>query len=268
MTQGYLFNRRAELTIVKTGETETEITTIKDLRIKFKIDKNSESSPNKSSIEVYNLNKVSRDLIKKDNVCILKVGYQENFDTIFKGDITKITNVKEENNIVTKMEVGDSQNKIKNTHAEINFTSGKKISQAVDYLVRQFNLPVVYKTPLGQEQFATGYSISGNAKTIMDSILKRIGFSWSIQDNTILINKPDIKDEVEYLIISPTSGLIDIPIIREEGIEFISLIQPSIKPEVTIKLVSSIKEGLFKIRQALFEGDTHEGNWHVRCIAV
>ncbi|MCP4481423.1 MAG: hypothetical protein GY817_01155 [bacterium] len=288
MYEGSLFHR---ICTVEIGEAGKEGNNFGGLRTKFNIKKNIQSTANQGTIELYNLNATSRGFLdgfaeKKDTkktakstkfeklVCILKAGYkgitvdEENLDIIFSGDIYRVSHEKKGVDIITTLECGDSQRKLTETHIEQSFKAGTKNKKIIEYVVEKLGLTIGRQVKLSDIEYSKGLTITGNITEIMDTLTEREDVNWHVQDGVVYIDDDTFTAEQEKkaIVIAKNTGLIGLPILREKGLEVISLLQPSIKPGKFIKLESSIKEGFFKVREAVYEGDTLDGNWQVRLI--
>ena len=270
MYEGYLFDRSANITIGKPGKTGRVFT---DIRIKFKITKTSESSSNQAHIELYNLNSDSRGFLGGEGlVCVLKAGYKgvntasASLDTIFSGDISHIKHERKGADMISSLECGDSQKKLTKTHTEQTFKKGTKTKHVIKALVDKLGIPVGKMEDLSESSFPHGITLSGNVKDLMDKMLAREGKEWHVQDSELYIIDPNKKDINKAIVVSKDTGLIGIPVAQEKGLEITTLLIPSIKPGRVIQLISSGKTGFFFVREAVYEGDSVEGEWQVKAI--
>ena len=270
MYEGYLFDRSANITIGKPGQNGRMFS---EIRIKFKITKTSESSANQAHIELYNLNSDSRGFLGSEGlVCILKAGYRgvDNFgvsmDTIFSGDINHIKHERKDTDIVSTLECGDAQKKLTKSHAEQSFKKGSKVKHVIKTLVDKLGIPIGRMDDLSESSFPHGITLSGNIKELLDKLVAREGKEWHVQDGELYIIDPKKKDTSKAIVISQDTGLIGIPVAQEKGLEITTLLIPSLKPGRVIQLISSDKSGFFFVREAVYEGDTLEGQWQVKVI--
>ncbi len=287
----FLFKRAAEIQILKpsgpvispvsgavAGEIGSEARIIKNLRVQFKIQKGASNTLNSSSINIYNLNRDSRGFIEgKDNTSILNVGYGEVLHNIFKGTISRIEHRRAGADIISKIEVIDSKKEVVETHIEENFKAGTKTESVLRLVLKRFGLndSAINKIISSvksrnvsnlDKEYINGLALTGNFKEIMEKIMNKEGIDFSMQDGIPLIDK-DIIVQEEAVIISKNTGMIGIPVKKEEGIEILSLIQPGIIIGSTINIISELINGFFKVRQIIYTGDTHQNKWEMKIIA-
>lgn len=277
----FLFDRVAEVRIGKPGE---EGIVINNLRIQFKIIKGKSTKTDNSFITIFNMNKNSRGFIEGEKLdFILNVGYSDansglKLHRVFSGDVTRVEHSKKGSDIVSKLIVVDKKEQANNTHIEENFKEGTNTEDMLKTILKRYGL-----TSIGinrvinrikdrgisqlQKQVVNGISIFGNFKEVMNKILDRENLEWTINDGEVIVDD-DTPDPTTATVISKDTGMIDFPIKREKGIEVFSLIQEGLNVGRTIKIVSEFITGFFKIRQVIYEGDTLDGKWQARMIAV
>jgi len=113
----------------------------------------------------------------------------------------------------------------------------------------------------------------------MDQFAKEYGFDWSIQDGEVITNPiGSIVGENESILIGASTGMIGSPTITEIGVDVTTLLNPRLLPNRPFQIVSrtgdiqignlffrDVKrteaEGLYKIEEVIFKGDSREGDW-------
>jgi hypothetical protein len=270
----FLFNRTASIVIGKEGEEAPEIS---GLRIKFNIEKTSESTSNTAKIQVFNMNPTNRGrLEEKDLIVILRAGYagineEPIEELIFKGNVSKTQTIKQGADYVSTIECGDGEKALLEKHLDKSFESGTKLTAIIDELKNTLGLAVADIKDITTEQFVNGGSISGTVKNILDKLTERMGLTWNIQDEELHIQSPTTVNETEAVLVSAQTGLISEPIKREKGIEVLSFLNPKFRPNRTMKIESDrmdSEESFFRIRKVNFTGDTHDGDWLAKIEAI
>jgi len=275
----HLFGRKAKLLIGKPGNLSLSI---ENLRVKFSIQKTSESTANSAIISVFNLNPLHRGMVENEGLALnLQAGYTgidgENplIRSIYWGDIFRAATERQGPDIVTTFECKDGGQVLRRSSVNISFKAGTTRSQVIDYLVQQmaskYGLSYKKYSFSKDDQYVNGIALFGNTKDYLDTILPNLGLRWSIQDNEIFINDPETKDIPGAVLVSKNTGMIGIPVKREKGLEVTSLLNPLIRPGKTIKVVSeqtSKLNGAYIVERADYEGDTLEGDWTVKVEAL
>ena len=270
----YLFGRQAQILVGVPGQTGLSID---KLRVKFHVEKTSESSANKATISIYNLSDSHRSIVEGQgayddgiwtpgaSTITLQVGYlgigknDSTLGVLCTGSINKVSSERQENDIVTIIECLDGGMALREAVCNTSFGAGKQVSAVVDYLAKlmaaKYGLTYNKPTFLFDDQYVSGIVLSGSIKDHLDKILPKINMVWSIQNNSIMISPPKNINSSKAVEISAETGMIGIPIKRElsmtetdpsagqptkiiTGIEVISLINPLIMPGATIRVIS------------------------------
>lgn len=269
-----LFKRRASVVIGREGG---EGFVVNGLRVKFEIEKTSESTANTAKIQVFNMNPTNRGRLEEKNLTvILRAGYAGLDETpveeiIFKGSISKTQTVKQGPDYISTIECGDGEKALLGRHLDKSFESGTTLQTVVNELKTAMGITVASIKDLTSEQFVNGGALSGKIKDLLDTVTKRMGLTWNIQDEELHIQAPTTVDETEAILVSAQTGLISEPIKREDGIEILSFLNPKLRPNRTIKIESNkldSAQSFFRIRKTDFIGDTKEGDWFAKVEAI
>lgn len=274
-----LFTRAARVLIGKPGTTGL---IVENLRVKFSIQKTSESAANSALINVYNLKPESRAFVENTGLNItLQVGYTGTgpedglIENIFTGDIFRAATEKQDQDIVTCFECLDGGLALKTATVNTSFSGGKTRAAVVDYLARELamahGLSYNKLSIADSSQFVNGITLVGPVKQHLDTIVPTLGLVWYIRDGEVIITSPKNMDLPGAVLVSKDTGMIGIPVKREQGLELTSLLNPRIRPGSTIQVVSveSAKlNGYYHVERANYEGDTLEGNWEVKVEAL
>jgi hypothetical protein len=271
-----LFNRTASLTVGKEGAAGVKLL---NNRIAFAIEKTSESNANTAKISIYNLNPTHRQQFEsKDLVMILEAGY-EGFDNdrlegvLFQGDIAfgKTQTVKNGPDYITTVEAGDGEKALRQDHFEKSYGAGTFLSSVINDLKKAINVADGIIEDIGKEQLVNGGAFSGKVKDILDVITKRMGLEWSIQNKELHIRKPKTTKNNLAIVLNSSTGLVSLPIKREEGVGGIAFLNPKIQPGATVKIESEAiidEKAFYRVRKCNYFGDTHGSHWFVRFEAV
>lgn len=269
-----LFDRIASLTVGRPGEAGTKIL---NARMSFAIEKTSESNANTAKINIYNLNPTHRQQFEeKDLIMIFEAGYNgldsERLEGIlFQGNISKSKTLKNGPDFITAIEAGDGEKALMEDHFEKSYKSGTFLSSVIDDIKKTFSVAGGIIEDLGSEQLVNGGAFSGKVRDILDNITKKMGLEWNVQNEELHIRKPRTTKDNLAIVLGPTTGLLQIPIKREDGIEAVSFLNPKIVPGSTVKIESDIipdEKAFYRVRKCNYIGDTHGQNWQVKFEAV
>lgn len=283
MAVQYLFNRAWNVTIGFPGGVGKSYDS---LHVTFDLHKESFGGcTNKSKVEVYNLSQDSRKFFQQKGLQItLKAGYQNLLKTIMIADVTRMVTKRKGPDIVTEFECGEGEKVLSTMYFKKSYPPGTPYYQIIqDILVQMqdngIGIGVVANLP--NTRFNQGRTFATSAKTILDFLLKKANLEWSIFNNQIQILPRNAHSEQATIVLSKASGLIGVPTQKDDGIEFLSLLNPDLTPGAPVQLIcgevagqldvynlnqSSIS-GFYRIRNAHYEGDSHGEKWWVRCEA-
>ncbi len=261
-----LWNRKANIIFALRGEQGTKHT---DLRIAFDIGKTSEVNANPAKIKIYNLNKTSRAFLQQENVIvILEVGYEDNVDQLFIGDIVKSSTEKTGSDLITTIEAKDGTFALENANLDKSYKAGTNIKDVAKDVINSIQevggIIVNSISAIKSETLQNGMSVTGASKKTLDNITEKQGLEYSIQDNELQIIEKNGSTTEEAILLTPETGLLGKPIEREEGIEYKALIQTTkLRPGRRVRITSSEIDGVFINKKVNYKGDTHGTDWFV-----
>lgn len=257
-----------------------------DLRIKFKVEKTSESNPNTMSLELYNLSRDTQALCKRaGNAVILRCGYEGNVPLIFSGDIAKVTTEKQGADMVTTVEACDGQISYDTSTIDASFAPGATVESIFNQVVGSFGVGLGPILGLPKDKVNNGMSISGDSKKVLDELAKKNGLEWSIQDGQIQVHPKNQPVFGTAVLLNSETGLIGSPknvkilkasqdpvldpaLNKDSGVSFKALLNPMLKPGQLVKLDSVNLQGLYTIRKVTHQGDTYSSTWESDCDAI
>lgn len=263
----YLYLRKVYLSIVSA---QGGVKRLSDMRVSFEIEKTNESNPNAAKIDVYNLGEATRALLEAKNTrVVLEAGYRDTVAAIFMGNVTKAVHEKTGPNLVTKIEAGDGDNKFRNAWIERGFPAGAKTRDAFQQLANSMGLPLSSSTDvIPNTQYANGLTLSGLVRDQLDDMCRKNNLEWSIQDETLQITPAGKTTLDAVVVISPETGLVGSPSKTKKGVEFVSLLQPRLRPGRRVQIKSKFVNGIFKLRKVIHTGDSFEKEFHSKCEAT
>jgi hypothetical protein len=271
----YLFNRSYEFAI---GAPGTIGKVYRNLRIIFEVEKSLFSSSNKAKIQVYNFNDHSRENYVKGVPISLKAGYAKDvIDFIFvggtKGRASRVSHERKGADVITTFECGDGEATLTNAVLDRSFPPGTPVSLIVDRLLEALGISEVSRLAevekiLTTRVYTNGYAINGSVKKSLDKVLLAVGLTWSIQNGEVQILVKGKDAGHQAIKVDRTTGLIGVPSSGSGGdniVKFTSLLNPRLIPGSLVFLNSILVKGIFVVKTAKFEGDSHGPKWQVTC---
>jgi len=294
------FHRQATIQIAS-GETFTGTALqVENLRVSFRVKKTSTSDFNTASIQIYNLNKDTREKINAidlGNLVSVKAGYvDQKQEIIFVGNTLLTTINVERPNVITKIEAQDGHGVMNQLKFSISYKAG---SFAVKILK-----DVLAKTPIDakhidwskihDKQYKNGFCFQGDAKVLFTNVCNYLDAIWSIQNNQMKITPITGVDTAQIIYLTSETGLIGSPEkIRDDalalygtqfrkkntikvvgatgkkyrkaiggGYKIKCLLQPFIEPGSVVQVKSdTINDIQFRVVEVEHVGDTHGNDW-------
>lgn len=278
-----LFRRNVRVSFGRSGQ---EGKSVEGLFVQFEVDKTTETNPNRAKIIIHNLNEDSRSQLQenKDFVIRLEAGYDGVYEDLFIGNDPRITHERQGRERITTIEIGDGQTQFKESRVNVTLGPGTTTKQAIEAVATEMKLGIGVVKGLVTDVFQNGITLSGAARDKLTNLVTKVpGLEWNIQDEKINILPQDQPSQLSGIVLNYKTGLLNEPVKKskkkKEGvqdveatgltpIEFQSLMRPSIKPGVAVKIESNQINGFFKVRRAKFEGDSRKGPFMVTCEAI
>lgn len=256
-----------------------------DLRVAFRVERDTKKVPNDVRVVVYNLNEGNREgLTQLQNVSVhLEAGYvDDGIGTLFLGDLRSARTTKQGPDYVTTVDGGDGENGVRVGSFNRSFVAGTPIGSVIRELAESLGLGLGNAGDFANAQLTNGsatlkrpLTVSGPVYYSLDKVCNSCGLSWSIQDSAVQINELDRPlGAEEGPLVTPTSGLIGVPEIEiatkaAEGVtkgqtvvSAVSLLRTDIIPGRALRVESQAFTGDLVCRSVVHEGDSHaERTW-------
>jgi hypothetical protein len=269
---------------------------VSDFRCKFKVEKTLKPDPNKVLVEVYNLSREHRGALaelapgkaiklgkqKKKGVVAkpqagkipvrLSVGYGEDTDQIFLGDLRTVDSEIDGPDWVTAITSGDGERAYRTARVNQAFGPKTPVSAALTSAVKALglgsgNLSAVLSSLKLQGQanlFARGIVLSGSAARVLTDLCRSADLEWSIQDGVIQFVDFGRVLAGRSVLVSPGTGMIGSPNVSSDGIcNFKSLIIPGLRCGGVVVIEAATLDGNFRVEKLAYDGDTHGREWTV-----
>ena len=259
-----LFDRTATLIFgVKNTVVNDPGRQVTNLRMAFKIEKTSESFPNKAEIRVWNMSESSRSLAERQQLKLFfEAGYGGKNRGLFVGSGGRVLSRREGPDIITEFEYGDGETEFQNAKLDFSFNPGTSVKEVFSKLTETIGLPLGEQKGIKDETFLSGLTLSGPVRDHLDNLTERQNLEWSIQDGEVQIIPKGDTITGEDVFLTPETGLIGSPKKKDKGLEITSLLIPEIRPGRKLKLESEFLKGIYRILKVTHQGDTHGKEWY------
>ena len=238
-----LFNRVIQVIIEWNEGTEKKTVTIPDsnlrrigfseeLKVNFKVQKTDGKETNEAEINIFNLSSDTRKSIedaksknRKVDVSLL-VGYGRNIkdvidaegknslNRIFFGNLLSYKNESSSTDIITNLICKDGWKGLDQV-ISLSFDEGTTTSQIINKIasIANFTKLTDKEYDIPDLVYNNGFSYIGKISNALNKVINRIGYEWSIRNNSLLItNINESKDALPVVVLNKDSGLILRPV--------------------------------------------------------
>ena len=281
-----LFGRACKLTVSTLDLTAFNTT----FRVKFHVEKTLKPEPNKALIEVYNLSAEHRaDLAelapgkksskpKKGQTSTpligrvpvrLEVGYGEQTDLIYLGDLRTVDTEIVDADWVTAISSGDGERAFRT--ARINQSVGPKtpLRQTMSAVLKTLGLgegnlaKVVQALQGGAVTLARGAVLSGPTARVLTDLCRSADLEWSIQDGAPQFVNLNKALQEKAIVLSAETGMIGSPSVDGQGLlKCKCLIIPGLRCGRIVVVDGLTVKGQYRIEKITYEGDTEGQEWY------
>lgn len=206
------YDRVTQLSIIDNLSGKTIV--IDDLNIDFTVNKLPEG--NTAVIKVFNCNKdtVGKILSATKKSVVLRAGYVDNVQTIYKGDIIHVENDNSAPDKVISLECNTGIVSNTESSISISFKENSSAKEILSKVVESFKGGVSVQKSLDSVKdvkLLSGFAHNGPTFEAMNKLADILGIVWTNQDNKIKIYKKGKGDNTKIVVLSPDTGLIGSP---------------------------------------------------------
>ena len=278
------FRKAYKLTVGSILIDASEGLTPSDLRIAFRVERDTKRVPNDVRVVVYNLNESNRDgLTQLQSVPVhLEAGYADDgVGTLFLGDLRSARTTRNGPDYVTAVEGGDGENKIRVGRLNRSFVAGTPVGSVIRELAEALNLDIGNAGDFANATLTNGgatlkrpLTVAGPVYQSLDRVCQSCGLTWSVQDSAVQVHELDRPvGEEEGALVTPESGLLgrvetEIATQTANGVtkgqtvvSGASTLRPDIVPGRAMRVDSVAFSGNLVCRSVAHEGDTHAERW-------
>lgn len=245
-----------------------------ELKIAFTVTKGISSTQNSASIRIWNLSEQTRYALGKElDDITLEAGYYpptggNNVGIIFSGQIRDPVHTREGNDIVSELSCGDGDRAFRNSTIGKTYPKGSSAKDVVEDIYKELEKEGVrrgeWKFPEDMPPFKRPYTVCGTCKRELDTLGRGKDFYWSVQ-NGVMEVIPGNGFVGGVVTLSPESGLIDTPSITDNGVKAKALLNPEIRPNRRVQIISqtlemNAQDSMYRVGECTYSGDNRDGN--------
>lgn len=245
---------------------------VTDLKIEFDVEKTISGVPNAGTVRVYNLSAAHRQAVGKEFDSVqLEAGYQgTGTGIILKGKIREVFHQRDETDVLTEVKVGDGDEAERKGYVAKTYPTGTKIKDIVED-IRQNGMPGISRGELkGLDDLPATkrpLTLVSGTRRAMDQLGRSHNFYWSYQ-NEALETIPADGFLDQRVVISARTGMIGVPTVTDTGISVQCLLDPAIRANRLIEVISDVldmngKPGTYRVNGLRYYGDNMDGDFAV-----
>lgn len=272
------FDRQYRMTAGKPGSVGFEIggTSPYALHISFSVQKQELESSNTAKVQVWNLNKQNLATLEAENCfLLLKAGYGNTLPVILSGTVSHTSTRKDGSDMLTEIEVVDGLMEVRDTWVSMSYAGKVNTKKILDDTAAQMGLTVTYSYNATFSDIPNGFSFVGQAKNALSKACAVSGLEWSIQNGVLQIKKPGDVMNREVYVLSPETGLIEIPERvqisssddsgkSQMGYDLVYLLNGAIGIGDYVQVQSKYLTGFFRVYSLEIDGDNLSGAWQCK----
>lgn len=270
---GKKVNRRVAITIAQMKPEEffasasanglTNAIVVRNLDVRFKIEKALTEQPNTAEIEIFNASPQTRAAFEvKPSLVRIEAGYestpgQPELAQVFEGDLMFAASAHEGVNWITRVTAAEGGRAYARASVRRSYAAGATYAQAISETAKSMGLKIPSSIKEAKEltrQFVSGISLNGASSKQLSKLLKPHGLSWSVQNGQLqILSEFGVRPD-EAIVISKETGMVGSPILgapKEPGdpvtIKVSTLLEPALLPGGRIKVIADNVDGFFKI---------------------
>jgi len=233
-----------------------------NFHIEFEVPFDDDSTPNQTTVEIFNLSSTSINRIKKGNILILQAGYRSDYGILSQGKISSVLTSRDGVDKITtiNMTEGQDYSGVKVTSAtstdkkslKIAFAKGTKADVIIRKLVSALGIRLGEMKLPKNPVYKSGYTVTGNILNNLAEVIKDCGASLYYRRGTLVI-RSITEGTDEQFILEEATGLLGSPEPFEEddskGYTVSSLLQHRLTTASIVQIKSKTANGKYRVKK-------------------
>ena len=244
------------------------------------LDRTSDRTQDRGSLDIWNLSEANESrIIDRGGEITIEAGYPETMAVVFEGRVSEVIRRRERLARITRINLGDNVrgDARGGTNAVFNRTyeSIESVRRIVTDIVEAMGLePGPLDAIPADAMFPSVFTWPGHsAAGALDAALKGLDVEWAETDGVIRFYKTGVavaeggvkgaqaQSDAPMIMVSPETGLIESPVVTDEGAEIRMLLNPAVVIGCTIELESEALSGSWTVSELRHSGDSWTGQF-------
>ena len=243
---------------------------IEDLRQSLSIERHSDPTQDRGSIAVYNLSPAHESRIRdRGGPITVEAGYPDTLGLVFDGEVQRVIRGRERTARITRITLGDQVRQKDRLGGVSNrvypgVESSRRIARdlIIDMGLTAGPLDAIPESATFEDFYWVDTSAGGLRALLNGSTPSLTSIQPHEADGVVRFSEPGkAQTDAPTIVLSPETGLIESPIVTDEGAEARSFLNPAIVLGCLIDLRSAALEGLWKVVSLRHTGDTWQGEF-------
>jgi hypothetical protein len=259
---------------------------VSQLHCTFRVVKTQLMAPNLSIITIYNLSpKTENAIIQEGYRVVIEAGYVgSQYGGIFDGNVVQVLRSKENGtDYVLTLVSADSDAFLAYGTANFTLLRGQNHRDIIDHVVSTASVPTEIgriSPNLSDTQLTRGRVFFGSAADILKQVADSQDATFYMEDGRVNIVKPEDLPYDEVIELSPSTGLIGVPVQQDAGATIRMLLNPKVKLGSFVHVDNSLirtvqqdpaagqqpysldQDGLYRVIKITHLGDSRGPDWY------
>ncbi len=251
---------------------------IEDLLVRFRVSKESTSTPAAGTIDLFNIAADTERRIHERAVrALLEAGYADGtLQTVFDGSVRRVERLRTDLDRVVRVHVGGKTSRAGgNLDSNSVFIRTYQGTVPVSTIVRDgietMGLEAGNLSLIPEDAEIVDFQYNGETGLMLQERLKPLGLEWYEENGVVHVTKPmaSTDDSAGSFMISEGTGMIRSPTVTDDGIRVITMLDPRIRLDARFKIESrlvgdEVTTTTWKASKVEHSGDNREGEYQTR----
>ena len=245
--------------------------TIEDLRQTLSLERNSDPTQDRGELVIYNLSPANETRIRdRGGPITIEAGYPETLAIVFDGEVQKVVRSRDRTARVTRITLGDQVRQKDRLGGVTNrvypgVESARRIASDLiaDMELEPGPLDAIPESATCTDFHWAGLPSDGGIRALLNTASPSLAhLQWYEADGVVRFSEPSRpQTDAPTIRLSPTTGLIESPLVTDEGAEARSFLNPAIVLGCIIELESRALSGRWKVVALRHNADTWSGGF-------
>ena len=245
--------------------------TIEDLRQTLSLERNSDPTQDRGEIAIYNLSPEHESRIRdRGGPITIEAGYPETLAIVFAGEVQRVIRSRERTARVARITLGDQVRQQERLGGVTNrvYPGVESVRRIASDLIADMGLEpgpldAIPESATFTDFHWAGFSSASGIRALLNGASPPLAHvQWHEADGVVRFSEPGKpQSDAPTIMLSPTTGLIESPLVTDEGAELRCFLNPAIVLGCIIELESRDLSGRWKCVALRHSADSWSGSF-------